>query len=118
MKGNDLRRLERIRTYCADVTRTIIKFGDDYDIFINDRIYRNAISMCLMQIGELSKGISEEFKIKTGNKIQWKMLKSMRNLFAHDYDSMNLDIIWQSAKQDIPLLFLICDEILVENPDI
>lgn len=44
-------------------------FGKDYNTFVNDRVYFNAIAMSVLQIGELANGLSDEFKNATSNEI-------------------------------------------------
>lgn len=118
MKEADLRRIVQIRTYCEDIADTIKRFGTDYRAFENDRDYVNSVSMSIMQIGELSVGLSDSFKDETGGMIQWNALKGIRNLFAHAYIFMNKAIIWQSAVQDIPELLKVCDKIIEQETNI
>ena len=41
--------------------------------------------------------------------------EGMRNLVAHSYGSMNREIIWETAVNDIPTLKQFCEEQLAEN---
>lgn len=68
-----------------------------------------------MQIGELSGGLSEEYRKATSSRVQWGPMKGMRNLVAHSYGSMNREIIWETAVNDIPTLKQFCEEQLAEN---
>ena len=36
--------------------------------------------------------------------MDWRAIKNMRNMFAHDYGSMDKDRIWQTATEDVPAL--------------
>jgi uncharacterized protein with HEPN domain len=67
-----------------------------------------------MQIGELSGGLSDEFKDATRNRMRWDPIKAMRNLFAHAYAVMSRAIIWETATKDIPGLLYFCKTILEE----
>jgi uncharacterized protein with HEPN domain len=60
--------------------------------------------MSLLQIGELSGHLSDDFRTATRNKMDWPAVKGMRNLFAHNYGTMDIDKIWNTATDDIPLL--------------
>ncbi|MCL2445687.1 MAG: hypothetical protein FWD06_02835 [Oscillospiraceae bacterium] len=62
MKPSDLQRLAHIKQYCEDVADAILTFGNDFDAFENNRHFVNAVSMCIMQIGELTGMLSPEFK--------------------------------------------------------
>lgn len=90
--AKDLRLLRGTLIYIEDIEQTLNRFGRDYETFYHDRVFFNAISMCLMQIGEYTvgnSGFSEEFKEKNSGKVDWKRLRNMRNMFAHSYSTMN-----------------------------
>lgn len=115
MKEIDLQRIYHIKTYCEDIAQTIVRFGDAYEKFESDRDFVNSVSMSMMQIGELSAGLSDEFKDATRHQIQWGALKGMRNLFAHAYISMNKAVIWESATRDVPAVLDFCDMIIGQS---
>lgn len=115
MKDSDIQRIQHIKTYYEKIARTIERFGAEYEIFACDEDYYNSVSMSIMQIGELSAGLSAVFKESTKNQMPWGMIKGMRNMFAHTYATMDKGIIWEVAANDIPGLLLFCDRIIIEN---
>ena len=117
MKSNDYNRICRISEYCEKINATILRFGNNYEIFKADFDFRNSISMSLMQIGEIVGGLSYEFKVQTSDKMRWGGMKAMRNMFAHGYDLMDKDIIWEVTTNDIPALSKFCDEIIYKYRD-
>ena len=59
--------------------------------------------MCIIQIGELANRLSDE--IKEANKdIPWRAIRGMGNLYAHDYENVDLEIVWNTLAEDIPAL--------------
>ncbi len=36
--------------------------------------------------------------------IPWRQIKGMRNIYAHDYDIIDNDIIWETITKEIPEL--------------
>ena len=40
----------------------------------------------------------------------WRSIRAMRNLFAHDYGQMNVEIVWSTAIESIPQLKAFCEE--------
>ena len=68
--------------------------------------------MNLLQIGESVSKFSEEYINTSKDEMNWRAIKGMRNLFAHAYDSMDLDKIWETAVDDIPVLEEYCINIL------
>ncbi|MCL2088658.1 MAG: DUF86 domain-containing protein [Oscillospiraceae bacterium] len=73
------------------------------DAFAASRLYRKAIVMSILNIGELAKNLPQEFKSKY-NDIPWKKIAGMRDVAAHGYHVMDDDIIWNVAVQSIPEL--------------
>lgn len=106
----DLQRLSHIRDYCIEIEKTITRYGKSFEIFDSDADYQRSISFCILQIGELSGGLSQEYRQTTASRVQWGPIKGMRNLVAHNYGSMSRDIIWETATVDIPVLKAFCQE--------
>jgi uncharacterized protein with HEPN domain len=112
MKDSDLQRIQHIKTYCEKAAKTLNRYGLEYEIFVDDEDYRNSISMYIMQIGELSGGLSAEFKESSKNQMPWGMIKGMRNIVAHAYASMDIEVVWEVVTCDLPVLLRFCDDIL------
>ena len=102
--------LKHIKKYTVEIQKTIDRFGDSFDIFSKDLDYQRSISMCLLQIGELTNHLSEDYKKSTKQIIQWHMIKGLRNIFAHGYGNVQFEIVWESCKTDIPKLKEFCEK--------
>ena len=60
----------------------------------------------LMQIGELAKSsLSDEVK-ESIKSIPWKQIYGLRNRIVHGYDGVDLVIVWDTVKEDLPMLEL------------
>ncbi len=58
----------------------------------------------LMQNGELAK-ISLSDELKNGiDSIPWKQIYGLRNRIVHGYDGIDLTIVWDTVKEDLPIL--------------
>ena len=112
MDRGDLNRIRYMKRYCEDISASIKRFGNSYEAFENDVDFVNSVSMSVMQIGELSSGLSDEFKDATRSQMQWGLMKGMRNQFAHAYAAMEKDVIWETATQDIPNLLRFCEDVI------
>lgn len=110
MTQPDMQRLAHIRDYCNEIESTVARCGRSFSTFAADRDLQRSVSFSILQIGELAGGLSEEFRAATSDRIQWGPIKGMRNLVAHNYGSMSLDIIWETAVHDIPALKAFCEE--------
>ena len=102
----DFQILVHIQEYCREVRMALDSFHRSEDEFHRNPVFRNACSMPLMQIGELAKHLSDAFvqSDSATSGTPWRAIKGMRNLFAHDYHSMNYDVIWETATENIPAL--------------
>lgn len=115
MHDRDLQKLLQIKNNCEDIQSFIERFGGDFNIFISDRAYFNAVSMCILQIGELANGLSEVFRENTKNEIPWAMIHGMRNWLAHAYAETDESIIWETANNDIIVLLDFCIKHIEKN---
>ena len=73
--------------------------NSETDFSLNDDI-KEVVCFNLFQIGELANGLSVEF-LKEYNKIPWKQIIGMRNRIVHGYDTINLEIVWNTAIESI-----------------
>ena len=71
--------------------------------FIHNETLKRAVVRSLEIIGEASKKIPADIKIKWNN-ITWKNLAGMRDRLIHDYMGVNYAIVWDVIKNKIPEL--------------
>ncbi len=109
MQPPDMQRLNHILDYCKEIEKTMDRYGRSFEIFDKDADYQRSVTFCILQIGELSIGLSPEYKSKTSGEMQWTAIRGMRNLVAHNYGSMSRGIIWETAIKDIPSLKQFCE---------
>ena len=103
--------LEKILVYCGQIDEAMHDYGDNYAAFTNSSTYRNAVCMCILQIGELAAHLSDDFKNQY-NAMPWQQIKGMRNFFAHKYQKIDIAEVWDTMQKDIPALRSYCEEIL------
>ena len=106
--------LRHIIKYCDEIEEAFQAFGNNEETFINNSVFKNAVSMPVQQIGELTKHLTDDF-ITDHSEIPWKEIKGMREWFAHNYWGMNLHVIWTTASVDLPPLRSFCINTLSEN---
>ena len=103
--------LRRIIYYCNEISETIERFGEDYTIFVKDSVYKNATALCVLQIGELTTNLTDDFK-QTYTGMPWAQIKALRNIVAHNYGRIDDEILWETITSDIPNLKEYCSSIL------
>ncbi|MBN2681725.1 MAG: DUF86 domain-containing protein [Bacteroidales bacterium] len=86
--------IRKIRKYMKGVSK---------QKFINDDLLQDAVIRNIEIIGEASRNISLECKNKYAH-IPWKEITGMRDKLIHHYMGVDVDVIWSTIKQDIPML--------------
>ena len=66
-----------------------------------DRTLLRALERTLELVGECARRISEGTRLAHPS-IPWRVMVGMRNIIAHDYGRVNLDLIWRTAQRDMP----------------
>ena len=65
----------------------------------------------ILQIGELAKNFDTSFTSKY-NEVPWKQITGMRDKVAHGYGTIDIDIVWGTATNDVMTLKKYCEKIL------
>jgi uncharacterized protein with HEPN domain len=71
--------------------------------FTKNALLQDAVVRRLEIIGEASNRVSSETQKKYAH-LPWQAMKGTRNRIVHEYDSIELDIIWEIVQQDLPAL--------------
>lgn len=100
VSDRDLQILNKIQGYCSDIEFTHAEYGHNYTTFCENPTYRNAIALCLLQIGELVKSLSQEFTASHTN-IPWRAIRGMRNVVAHEYGHIDLETVWKQLTLEL-----------------
>lgn len=93
-------------SYIISVTKGLSK-----DNFLDDETLKRAIVRSLEIIGEASKKIPADFKVKWSS-ISWKNMAGMRDRLIHDYIGVNYSIVWDVIINKIPELNTQIEEVL------
>ena len=110
MNSKDMQIIKYVERYCREIKNSISRFGD-FAIFEKDDDYFKSVGMSLLQIGELCNDLLEDFKTANAN-IPWKMIRGMRNVYAHKYGTIDKAVVWNTINDDIPVLLSFCREII------
>lgn len=100
--NKDLFRLRHI-IECINKIEILVNILRTYENFEKKWIEQDAVIRSFEVIGEASNHISENLK-QQNPKVAWKEMKGMRNFITHEYFGLQLDSIWDTAKNDIPVL--------------
>jgi len=99
--SKDLIRLQHMLDYAREALELIRgKSRNDLD---SDRLLGLALSRLMEMMGEAANRVSPEYK-SCYSSIPWSQIIGLRNRLIHGYDAVDMDIIWQILKQDLPIL--------------
>jgi uncharacterized protein with HEPN domain len=103
MKSKDTLVIKKILEYCNQIEEAMDMFHSDYSLFTTNSIYQNACCMCVLQIGELAKLVSNECKQRNDD-IPWREWCGIRDVFAHQYSNIDTLSAWITLTNDVPKL--------------
>ena len=69
----------------------------------SNRMLARALVSCLRIVGEAARQISPETR-QAHAALPWQDIMGMRNRLLHAYFDINLDVVWQTVKEDLPAL--------------
>lgn len=101
MKNKEYYSINKMLEYVNKVEKLSNELS--FESFSNNEIVIDATVFAISQIGELVKNIGKEFQ-KEHSTIKLSIIKSVRNRIVHDYEGINLTMIWTIVKIDIPRL--------------
>ena len=101
--------IEHILAAINKIEKYIIDY--DFDRFISDEKTHDAVVREIEIIGEATTHLVTEFKDKYPD-VSWQDIKGMRNHLIHEYWDVNLEDIWQTVQEDLPVLKKILQPIL------
>lgn len=86
--------IERIERYLFQVER---------DRFFAEELLQDGVVRNLEIIGEAAKNISEETRQRQ-SQVPWPEIMRMRDRLAHHYFRLDLEIVWETATQNLSAL--------------
>ena len=96
---------------CHDL-QFIVKYMKNVDIeeLQENEILLDSMMFRMIQLSENAKKLSEEYKRKRPE-IPWNAIYGLRNRIVHDYGNVDLNIVFETLKNDIPeLLVMLVEE--------
>lgn len=85
----------------------------DFNSFKKDKKTVYAVIRCIEVLGEAAGKIPDSVRAKFPS-VPWGAMMGMRNKMVHEYFGIDLIILWQTVKEDIPPLKQVVQEALGE----
>lgn len=115
MKSKDRIIIQKIINYIDDVEKYID--GLEAMDFLDDKKTITACAFTVSQIGELAKEVTKETQEKCKD-IPWKSIKGMRNRIVHDYENVDLSVLWGTVRNSLPELKSKLKNIIINENDV
>ena len=84
----------------------------DFEEFAGDKKTVNAVIRSIEVIGEAAKKIPKSLRNKHSI-IPWKKMAGMRDKLIHEYFGIDMEILWKVAKDELPPLKPLIQEIML-----
>ena len=82
---------------------SVVKQKTTKEELLKDEVLKRAIVRSLEIIGEATKKIPADFKLRWST-VNWRSMAGMRDRLIHDYMGVNYVIVWDVVKNKIPEL--------------
>ena len=109
----DLVRLRHMLEYAREAVE-LIK-GKSRESLDSERLLGLALVRLMEILGEAANRVSLEYQSRHPS-IPWSQIVSLRNRLIHGYDSVDMDILWQILKHDLPGLIEELQKIFSQEP--
>ena len=70
---------------------------NENEVLLDSMLFR------MIQLSENAKKLSDEYKMKNSN-VPWNAIYGLRNRIVHDYGNVDLNVVFETLKNDIPEL--------------
>lgn len=74
-----------------------------FDAFRADARTVDAVSFAIVVIGEAANAVPESVT-RAAPEIPWVDIRGMRNKIAHEYFGIDVKVLWQTVREDLPPL--------------
>lgn len=94
----------------CDVLGELVATG--YDTYVTDVRTQWAVEMGLIRLGEEVSRIPESIRSRFPGQ-PWRIIIDLRNIAAHQYDSLTTRRVWDTLLHDIPALRAYAAEVII-----
>src|SRR4249920_1663938 len=85
--------------------------GKTQEEFRQDTLCQDAVIRRLEIIGEAARRLSREARTTLPG-LTWNAMIGMRNMLIHEYDDVDLYIVWDTVQRDLPTLIKVIEPLV------
>lgn len=100
--------------HMLDLVRKVVAKTDQItrEDFDRDENLRLALAHLLQTIGEAARRVSRELQAQHPE-IPWAAIIGMRHKVVHDYMGIDEDVVWRTARDEVPRLGALLEQLVV-----
>ena len=111
MEHKDVFLIETIIDYCNKTASYLKDNSITEESFLDNPYFQDTCAFYCLQIGENANDLSEQF-ITTHKDIEWRKIIGLRHVIAHEYGSIDPDLLWGIVTKNIPELCNYCNKLI------
>ena len=108
----DAGRLSDMLVYAREIVETLR--GVSFPEYVRDKNLRLATERRIEIIGEAARRVSEETRRQLPQ-LPWQDMVRMRNIMIHEYDDVDLSLVWDTVQIDLPALVSALERIVPQK---
>jgi len=110
-KSDEIEFIKHIFIEINYIQKVVDKLNEDD--FYNDETLKRAITRALEIIGEATKNLNLDFRMKY-NSVPWNYMAKLRDKIIHHYQGVDYETIWNIITQEMPELHFQIEQIIKE----
>jgi uncharacterized protein with HEPN domain len=89
--------------------------GLDLETFRQDRKTVRAVAYNFMILGEAARHVPRDVLARHPH-VPWAQIRGIRNVVAHEYRRVDVDVVWQTLQSNLPPLVPLLQQMLEAEP--
>jgi uncharacterized protein with HEPN domain len=85
--------------------------GKSREDFLSNSLLQDGVNRRIEIVGEAANRVSNQARAVIPE-LDWRQIVGMRNVIIHQYDAINLDLVWETVQGYFPVLVKVLEEIL------
>lgn len=100
---DDRLNIEWMIQYCDAIIDDVTTINGNIENYLDDKTLQRSCSFSLLQIGEISKRITDDTKSKYPD-VNWRAIAGLRDRIVHHYEPLSQYALWDIIVNDVPVL--------------